>query len=89
MGVKVVAADQQYIWPAEPINTIELTPSASAYFAAQAQDGPMNPGDVYIIAATTIIYPPRLATGVYSPIALATCNRVIYISPIVASKSQL
>lgn len=89
LNIKSVSANQQYFWPVEPINTIELTPGASAYFATQAQDAPLSSGDVCVKAATTVFYLPNDATGLTAPIALTTCNGIVYVSPIVAAASDL
>ncbi|HEX8996327.1 MAG TPA: DUF4232 domain-containing protein [Ktedonobacterales bacterium] len=90
LAVKVVQTTQAYLWPDIPLNTIELAPNGSAYFEAQVDTAQSGAPCVY--AAKTLISPPQSAmsfAGFVSSRALSSCDGYIYLSPVVAQRSDL
>ncbi len=86
--LKIEQVAMSYMWPNVPVNTIEMAPGASAYFAIQSQDAPMQAGQTCVAGALTI-YPPQSATGFSTTEKVTNCDGVVYISPIVADKSEI
>lgn len=87
-SLKIEQVAIAYMWSNVPINTVELAPDASAYFAVQTQDAPIEPGLACVTASLTI-YPPQSATGFPSSLKIINCDGVLYISPLVANESAL
>ena len=91
LPIKVVQTTQAYLWPAIPINTIELAPGGPAYFEAQVDTVPTS-GQACLTAAKTLVSPPQsgpaFAGFVFSD-NLGSCDGSLYVSPVVARVSDL
>lgn len=85
--IKLEQVTTAYMWLDIPINTIELEPSSSAFFMLQTDDVPVSGYQCF--TTTLIIYPPHSSTGFTSPYKGSICDGTIFISPLVASASQL
>ncbi len=86
--LKIEQVTIAYMWSNVPVNTVDLSPGASAYFAVQTQDAPIEPGLACVTASLTI-YPPQSATGFTPSLKIVSCDGVLYISPIVADQREL
>lgn len=91
LPITIVQAQQAFLWPSVPINTIELAPNVSAYFVVQV-DTVSETGHVCLTAAKTLIAPPQSSpgfAGFASSINLGSCDGVVNVSPVVALRSDL
>jgi hypothetical protein len=91
LAIKIVQTPQAFLWPAVPINTIELAPNGPAYFVTQV-DTVSETGHVCLTAAKTLILPPQSSpafAGFISSVNLGSCDGVLDVSPVVALRSEL
>ena len=88
LAVKVEYVTMAYMWVNAPTDAVQLVPGGSAYFMVQTDDV-SPPGQQCITSGRIFITVSHTAQGFVSPIQLTTCDGMVYVSPFVASLSEL